>query len=149
MKNISINDFVNDYKTTEENCYNFYDWFCKTESLQNRAKTMVSKLKFLIKEGIIDGDNCYVWFKNNSPVNGSLYDDMRISTLDNQDYLGGFCPKLGYKNDKSCEIWTLDKETNALSAKKFESWTTFKKFIKSNEGENYKTELINHFNSKN
>lgn len=68
-----------DYKTQCE--AGWYDWFCKTESLRNKTYKMgkiVSKVK---NGGKVDLDNWYVWFKNNCPVGGPLYDDFRFARL--------------------------------------------------------------------
>ena len=116
----------------------FYDWFCSDASLERRAKVFIPKLKFLVSEGLLDGDKHYVWFKNNCPLNGILYDDMRISTIPTGDkpygdYVGGFCPRLGYANttDK-CQIWFI-KEDNKVDTREYLNWTTFKKEVKTNE----------------
>lgn len=60
----------------------WWDWFCKDTSL--RAKTYKFG-KIIIKingEGKIDLDKNYVWFKNNCPLNGPLFDDFRFADLE-------------------------------------------------------------------
>ena len=139
MKN-SINEFIEDYENNSDECYGFYDWFCKDESLGARAKSFVPKLKFLVNEGLLDGDNHYVWFKNNCPMNGSLYDDMRISTLDEkEDFVGGFCPRTGHNNEtEKASLWYFENisESNPhgdLKQVNFKDWTTMKKALKTDE----------------
>jgi hypothetical protein len=67
-------------------CYTFYDWFCKDASLQKKADTLFGQLKrFLVAMPGINIDTHYVWFKNNCPMNGPLYDDFRISDIESGD----------------------------------------------------------------
>jgi hypothetical protein len=132
----SINDFIDDYETYSDEFYGYYDWFSRDESLKNKAKSFVPKLKFLVKEGVVDGDKHYVWFKENCPIQGSLYSDMRISTLNEQNFMGGFCPKTGHTNvDKKCQVWTLDPNKpygESLVPYEFDNWNAFKKEVKTN-----------------
>ena len=60
----------------------WYDWFCKDSSLKNKTKRMGNIIKQLKPGGKVDLDNSYVWFKNNCPLQGSLYDDFRIADLE-------------------------------------------------------------------
>lgn len=56
----------------------WYDWFCEDTSL--RAKTAsLGKVVSQIKDGgKVDLDRCTLTFKNNCPMAGPLYDDIRI-----------------------------------------------------------------------
>jgi hypothetical protein len=139
--NPSINQVIaNSELLNHDGYWSFYDWFCKSSSLKNISMSFISKLKFLVKMGIIDGDNTYVWFKNNCPCVGSLYTDMRFSTLDTNDFLGGIAPFLGYDNQKGkCQVWSCylglseeDENGNKINDLTFDSWMDFKKQVKSN-----------------
>ena len=78
-------------------CYNFYDWFCKDESLKNKAYNLFKQLeKFLEAMPSIDIDKHYVWFKNNCPVNGPLYDDFRISDIEEDNVQYNVTAKSGH-----------------------------------------------------
>jgi len=129
QEKISINEFLAD-TTKHDSCYNFYDWFCKDASLKRRMESMIPKLRFLVNEGIIDGDTCYFWLKNNCPVQGSLYDDLRISRISDNEFLGGFCPKTGHNIENKCSVWTLE---NGFKEYDFKNWMEFKKEIKRNK----------------
>lgn len=105
---ISIREFLKRYdeKEYEKNKYNvlkqcdvWYDWFCKDEQLFTRMKPLVGFLKKITKYPIINIDECYVYFKNNCPMNGPLYDSM------------GIC-KLTEHNDQLCWIGFLKAGTH-------------------------------------
>lgn len=139
----SINEVIeNPELLNHDGCWSFYDWFCVTETLERRARSFIPKLKFLVKEGIINGDTTYVWFKNNCPLIGSVYDDMRFSLLDEDNsYLGGVCPSLGYTNTKGeATVWTLK---NGLEEHEFNNWSELKKSIKQDK--DFKDELTSKF----
>lgn len=63
----------------------WYDWFCKDTSLANKTKKMGSIIKQIKEGGKVDFDKWYVWFKNNCPMSGPLYDDFRFADLENGD----------------------------------------------------------------
>jgi hypothetical protein len=79
-----------------EHCWGFYDWFCKEESLANKAMNLMPKVIKFAKAKGIDLDRHYVWFKNNCPMNGSLYDDFRIASLETGDNVFTVIPKCGH-----------------------------------------------------
>lgn len=71
-----------DSEGKESWCFNFYDWFCKDESLKRKADTLFKQVKrFVEANPNIDQDKYYVFFKNNCPTNGPLYDDFRICSI--------------------------------------------------------------------
>jgi len=129
-----------------DKCWCFWDWFCDDKALERRAKACLTKLAFLIKEKIIDGDNHYFWLKNNCPMSGSLYDDIRINTLDgDSNFLGGFCPKTGHLNvENKAAVWILPKGT--LKEFTYKNWAELKKHIKSDK--ELRTALQRTFNPK-
>lgn len=60
----------------------WYDWFCKDSSLRNKTYKMGRIITQFREGGKINFKDCYVWFKNNWPLNGPLYDDFRIASLE-------------------------------------------------------------------
>ena len=65
----------------------WYDWFCRDTSLANKTKKMGNIIKQFKAGGKVDLETSYVWFKNNCPLNGPLYDDFRIADIENNNNL--------------------------------------------------------------
>ena len=63
----------------------WYDWFCKDSSLVNKTKKMGNIIKQVKDGGKVNLKDWYVWFKNNCPLNGPLYDDFRFARLETGD----------------------------------------------------------------
>lgn len=81
----------------------WYDWFCKDSSLANKTKTLGNKLKQIAGSKKIDIENQYVWFKNNCPMSGPLYDDFRIADIESGNTVYTIIPKSGHTN--KAEVW--------------------------------------------
>lgn len=77
-------------------CSGFYDWFCSDKTLPAKARDLMPKVIKFVKAKGIDLDSHYVWFKNNCPINGPLYDDFRIASLETGDNLFTVTPKSGH-----------------------------------------------------
>ena len=87
-----------------DRCFNFYDWFCKDSSLERKAKSLFSRVKTFLKHNPeIDILETYVFFKNNCPLNGPLYDDFRICDLTTGNVLYTVTPRCGHSG--LAEIW--------------------------------------------
>ena len=65
----------------------WYDWFCKDTSLRNKTIKMGKVVKKIKDGGKINLDKTYVFFKNNCPLNGPLFDDFRICDIETGDVL--------------------------------------------------------------
>lgn len=86
-------------------CFNFYDWFCKEQSLKRKADTLFKQVKkFVGANPSIDLDKHYVFFKNNCPMNGPLYDDFRICDIQEGDVQYNVTAKSGHSGQ--AEVYT-------------------------------------------
>ena len=89
----------------------WYDWFCKETSLARKLAAMAPKVRKIAKSPKIDPNTCYVWFKNNCPIDGSLYDDFRIADLATGDTLYTITPRSGHNRKKGqSEVWSADND---------------------------------------
>lgn len=61
----------------------WFDWFCRDTSLRNKTYRLGGVVKQIRDGGKVDLDGTYVFFKNNCPLNGPLYDDFRICSIEN------------------------------------------------------------------
>lgn len=106
--------------------FGFYDWFCRDESLKARSIALTKKLKFLVEVGLVPED-ATVNYKNNCPLYGVLYDDIRISfKRDNKKYYFVIVPKQGYTINNCSLFWCDHKSIE------FPKWSDLKKDIKEN-----------------
>jgi hypothetical protein len=111
MENISLRqqleafdkDIILDSSGNENECFNFYDWFCKDKALKAKAEKLFKQTKLFVKKFNIDIDKHYVFFKNNCPVNGPLYDDFRICDIETGDVIYNVTAKSGHSGQ--AEIW--------------------------------------------
>ena len=106
----SIQEVVNAELTNEEVLNLWYDYFCKSSSLVNKGRALIRKLKKIYKLNELSGrkyfdpNKTYVFFKNNCPFCGSLYDDFRICDLETRDVI--FTIQVGrYDQEHSAELW--------------------------------------------
>ena len=68
-------------------CGVWYDWFCSDKALISRGKLLLGKVRVIAKSSKFDNDKCYVFFKNNCPVGGGLYDSFSICDIESGDVL--------------------------------------------------------------
>jgi len=127
----SINQIIENPELLRDESWGFYDWFCNENSLENKARYLLKKVKILVKLGVINGDKYTVWFKNNSNGFG-LYDDFRINRLSDDEYVGCICPATieKYAENKT-SIYLL--KSGSITEKSFKNWSTMKKELKENE----------------
>lgn len=91
----------------------WYDWFCKDKQLARKTQTLYRKVKQIAESSKINLDTMYVFFKNNCPLDGTLYDDFRICSLETGDVIFTVTPKSGFRKDKGrSEIYGRENNFN-------------------------------------
>jgi len=106
----------------------WFDWFCADEALGNKTKKLAAKLKQIMESEKIDCENSYVFFKNNCPMLGSLYDDFRICDIESHDVIYTITPSVGYDHKKGvAEVW--GKENVFKEPLISGTWADVKKFF--------------------
>ena len=133
MAEISIRQWIENYNSGKYDSQDvkvqceagWYDWFCRDESLCGKTKRLAPKVKQLAKSSKVDVDNWYVWFKNNCPVFGSLYDDIRFADIKTGDviYTIAFVKKYG----QTVELW--GKENNFKHPLVIGDWEDIKEYF--------------------
>ena len=94
---------------TESGCFTFFDWFCREGSLESKARNLFAKVKTFLKHNPqIDTESVYVFFKNNCPLRGPLYDDFRICSVATNDVMFTIIPKCGHTG--LAEIWGREND---------------------------------------
>jgi hypothetical protein len=90
----------------DDDSFYFYDWFCRDASLNRKAQSLMTKVKKFVKVAQVDLDKTYVFFKNNCPMVGSLYDDFRICDKESGDVIYTVTPSCGHKRSKGvAHVW--------------------------------------------
>lgn len=103
----------------------FYDWFTKDSSLPGKAKRLLASVRAIVKTGTkaFDPGKTYVFFKNNCPCCGGLYDDLRICDVESGAVLFNVCPS------KKAVYW----EGNGWNGDEFGSMKELKDWFKNFE----------------
>jgi len=63
----------------------WWDWFCSDKALAGKTDRLGKVIQGVKAGGKVNLTNWYVWFKNNCPLNGPLYDDFRFADLETGD----------------------------------------------------------------
>lgn len=93
----------------------WYDWFCGDGALAGRLQRIGRVVMGITEPAILD--NYYVWFKNNWPLDGSLYDDVRFEPLEGERCGRYFVVSLDCPYEK--QKWTLYTERRGFQDPEF------------------------------
>ena len=89
----------------------WYDWFCRDSSLAGKTKSLGKKLIQIINSPKINPETSYIFFKNNCPVWGSLYDDFRICDIESGKIIYTITPKSGHEVKKGLgDVWGREND---------------------------------------
>ena len=102
--------------TTIQCAAGWYDWFCQDEALAGRLKKIGRVVMGITDPFILD--NYYVWFKNNCPCSGPLYDDARFEPLSGER--GGRYFVISLDSPHERMKWALTTERFGFDAPEFE-----------------------------
>jgi hypothetical protein len=86
----------------DSGCYNFYDWFCKDTALKAKADKLFKQAKRWVKFHNTDTEKVYVFFKNNCPAFGPLYDE--ICDIETSDVIWTITPKFGHSGKSEVKM---------------------------------------------
>ena len=106
----------------------WYDWFCRDKNLKKRLDALFPKVKEIVLSQKINPHTMYVFFKNNCPVYGSLYDDFRFCDMKTGDVIYTVIPASGHKANKGqAELW--GRENNFKEALVKGTWNDIRKYF--------------------
>lgn len=109
MSEMSIKTFVARFENGDFRAPNtavqieagWYDWFCRASALLRKTEKLGRKVAQLKDSKRFDQERCYVFFKNNCPMVGALYDQFSICDLKTGDVL--FCIQHLEKGSHGCD----------------------------------------------
>lgn len=109
-------EIIGDYA----HCSGFYDWFCKDTSLPAKSKTLMAKVIKLMESGKvnINAAEAYVFFKNNCPFHGPLYDSFSICNKDGEVIVWA-TPKSGHTGKAEINFFRGDRKGQEIEAENF------------------------------
>ena len=91
--------------------HGFWDWFCRDTSLKAKSLALMPKvIKFCEANPDINLFETYVFFKNNCPMVGPLYDDFRICDRRTGEVIYTVVPKCGHSGQ--AEVWGRANDFN-------------------------------------
>ena len=79
----------------------WYDWFCRDSALYRKTEKLGKKVVSIKDSKRFDAEKSYVFFKNNCPFVGPLYDQFSICDLETGDVL--FCCQHLEKGSHGCD----------------------------------------------
>lgn len=82
----------------------WHDWFCKDQSLFTRLKKMVPMIRMVAESRLLGPQPQYVFFKNNCPLDGKLYDSFSVCNISDSAVQWWIAAKMGYTRQPYAQI---------------------------------------------
>lgn len=152
MKRMTITEFVerfnngefaaSDYHTQRK--AGWYDWFCKTNRLASRLKVLGKAVASIKDSRRFVKDACYVFFKNNFPCVGPMYDQFSICDMATGDVM--YCVQHLAKGSHGCKKahWeVLGVENDFKEPLATGTWNDCKKWFNENKQISMANEVTN------
>jgi hypothetical protein len=92
----------------------WYDWFCRDSSLAGKTKKLGSVACQLKDSAKVNLDTMYVWFKNNCPMEGPLYDDFRIADMESGEVLYNCAYKSPHEDGVNWAVYGKENDFKTL-----------------------------------
>lgn len=108
---MTVKEVINNKLTNEQISDLFYDWFCSDKALVNRGKQLIRRLRKIAKNTTkFNIETTEVWFNNNCPCFGELYDSISIKDEQNNIFYY-IIPRSGHKScNHRAEIWNEEND---------------------------------------
>ena len=108
----------------------WYDWFCKDSSLAAKTEYLGKKVLSILDSKKFNKTKSYVFFKNNCPCVGALYDQFSICDIETCDVL--YCCQHLEKGSHGCDKahWEIYGRKNDFKEPLIEgTWNECKKWF--------------------
>ena len=114
MRDMTVREFIHNYENGKYDNPDvdtmieagWHDWFCEDDELHIRLEAMFPKVKQIAASSKIDIDTMFVFFKNNCPGRGDIYDDFRFCEMETGDVVFTITPATGHERNKGqAEVW--------------------------------------------
>lgn len=137
-KEMTISEFVKRFNDGDFNYRHvsvqieagWWDLFCNDSALCSKTKTMGRKVESIMNSKRFDKDKCYVFFKNNCPCVGPLYDQFSICDIESCHVL--YCCQHLEKGSHGCDHahWEVYGRENEFKTPLIEgTWNEVKKWF--------------------
>jgi hypothetical protein len=132
IKNYEIGKYDDSSTDTMINA-GWHDWFCGDKALKRKLDKLFPKITQIAHSEKINMDTMFVFFKNNCPYNGTLYDDFRFCDMKSGDVVYTVIPASGHTKTKGrAELW--GRENNFEKPIIAGTWKDIKAYFWNTQG---------------